>query len=293
MAKKNTSGSSKRGLWIAVAILLVLILIAVIREKPIVGVILLLVAAAAVTLFVVLKKKRKTPTKLTKTSENPDGEKDFDYMPEYEGQSVLRYQYEHDLFLPPDVDAELLRGNGGKYLELRPEPENEYDEKAVAVYLKDAKIGYIYKGQTQDMIHDWLKRKEPINIYLNKFSVENRKATYKIGFYKLLRQYECKTFPITRITKKASDEWSNSRLEALDQTEIGEVLTLDEEEGGGYSLINESNDEIGSLSKSGAKYIDENKPMKAVGVLAEKDIADEDDDEPDTVSAKVTVYLVK
>lgn len=292
MAKKNNSGNSKHGGLIAVAVVLVLILIAVIREKPIVGVILLLVAAAAVTLFVVLKK-RKTPAKLTKTSETPDGEKDFDYMPEYEGQSVLRYQYEHDLFIPPDVDAELLHGNGGKYLELRPEPENEYDEKAVAVYLKDAKIGYIYKGQTQDMIHDWLKRKEPINIYLNKFSVENRKATYKIGFYKLLKQYECKTFPITRITKKAPDEWSNSRLEALDQTEIGEVLTLDEEEGGGYYLINDGHDEIGSLSKSGAKYIDENEPLKAVGVLAEKDIETGYNYEPESGTAKVTIYLVK
>lgn len=234
-------------------------------------------------------------TKTTKPIEIKDGEKDYDYMPLFEGQNVLRYQYENNLYIPEDVDVNLLRGNGGHFVTFQAEPDNPFDNKAIAVILNKNKIGYVYRGQTQDMIHDWIRRGEPMNAFLNKFSVEDRKATYKIGFYKPLSNYEEKIFSLIKISKKAVDEYSNSRLEGLNETEIGEVLTVQwDSDTEGYCLVNESFDEIGALPKKAVAYIDESNAEKAVGILVDKDV-ELDDYTYELISgeAKVAIYLIK
>ena len=44
----------------------------------------------------------------------------------------------------------------GSSLGIQPEPTNKYDSRAIFFTWKNTNIGYIHKGQLQDMIHDYL-----------------------------------------------------------------------------------------------------------------------------------------
>lgn len=80
--------------------------------------------------------------------------------------------------LVEDFDA-LVPGDPLDFIQ---EPDNPYDSSAVAILHKDKKIGYVYRGQTQDMVNDFLRRGEPIRAFVQ--SSANRAVTYEIGFYK-------------------------------------------------------------------------------------------------------------
>lgn len=45
----------------------------------------------------------------------------------------------------------------GDPLELRPDPTNEYDKKAVAIYHNGILIGYLHRNRLQGMYHDFIK----------------------------------------------------------------------------------------------------------------------------------------
>lgn len=64
------------------------------------------------------------------------------------------------------------------------EPENQYDSKAVAVIQCGKKLGYIYRGCLQDMINDFMDRGEPIEAWLTKIDMENKKLQIKLAFYR-------------------------------------------------------------------------------------------------------------
>lgn len=50
----------------------------------------------------------------------------------------------------------------GVKLELYPESDNKFDKKAIAVYCREHKIGYIKKGEIQDLL--WKARKYKKNV---------------------------------------------------------------------------------------------------------------------------------
>ena len=180
-----------------------------------------------------------------------------------------------------------IPGNGGKALTFKQEPENPHDEKAVAVYLNGAKIGYIYRGTVQDMFNDYTKRGWRVSGYLNKYSVSNNKATYKIGFYKPLDIFESKRFSLSKIKKKI-DEYT-TREDNLLNCDEGDVLTIEYEDADDcFVVFNDIYEEVGELPKSAANFINENEHKKIVGIL---DACGENDD--GKTKAQITVYLVK
>lgn len=67
---------------------------------------------------------------------------------------------------------------------LEQEPENPYDSRAVAVTQCGQKLGYIYRGNMQDMINDFMDREEPVNAWLTKIDSENNKLQIKAAFYR-------------------------------------------------------------------------------------------------------------
>ena len=216
--------------------------------------------------------------------EVPDGEMNYNWFDDIMDRAIMLYNYEENL-CPSDDAFDYIPGNGGKTLTFKQEPENPHDGKAVAVYLGTAKIGYVYRGTVQDMINDYIKRNWIIFGYLNKYSVADKKATYKIGFYRPLDTYKSKSFNLTK-TKKKVDEYT-SREDNLLGCEEGEALTIEYEDDDCYTVSDMSYNEIGELPKSAAKFISENDYKKLVGIM---NSCEEDDN--GNLKASVEVYLV-
>lgn len=254
----------------------------------------LLMAGGAV--FVFLDKKNPAPP--AKKSENvvhaptaekkgiPDGEMNYNLFEDVVDGATLCYECEESLCLL-DGAFDYIPGNGGKSLTFKQEPENTHDEKAVAVYLNGSKIGYIYRGTVQDMFNDYIKRGWRVSGYLNKYSVNDSKATYKIGFYKPLDIFESKRFYLSKIKKKI-DEYT-TREDNLLNCDEGDVLTIEYEVADDcFVVFNDIYEEVGELPKSATSFINENDHKKIVGIL---DACDENDD--GKTKAEISVYLVK
>lgn len=216
----------------------------------------------------------------------PDGEKNYNLFEDVIDGAVLCYEYEESLCVL-DGAFDYILGNGGKGLMFKQEPENPHDEKAVGVYLNGAKIGYIYRGRIQDMFNDYIKRGWRVFGYLNKYSVDNKKATYKIGFYKPLDIFESKRFILSKIKKKI-DEYT-TREDNLLNCDEGDVLTIEYEDVDDcFVVFNDVYEEVGELPKSAANFINKSDHKKIIGIL---DACGESDD--GKTKAQITVYLVK
>ena len=220
-----------------------------------------------------------------KKEEIPDGEKDYNLFHELLDGQFLCYEYENKICLTDDAFEHIV-GNGGKQITFDFEPENEYDKKAVALYVEGEKIGYVYQGKTQDMIHSYHKQGRTICGYLNKYSVTENTATFKIGFYKPMDYFESKQFSLVKTTKKI-DDFSN-RADNLSACDEGDLLIIEKEFlDDNYIVTTDTCDEIGELPKSAINFIEENCPRKIYGIL---DSCEED--ENGKLKAKITVYLI-
>lgn len=222
-------------------------------------------------------------------AEVPDGEKDYDLLPHYADGKFLCYEYEEKIYFIKDdnIDEKFgyIIGNGGKQLLFEFEPENEYDSFAVAIYLDGKKLGYVYQGQTQDMIHSYHRKGWEICAHLNKYSKEEKTASYKIGFYKPKECLESKQFTLVKTTKRI-DEYSN-RADNLCACDEGELLFIEKEFlEDNYIVTTDTYDEIGELPKSAINFIEENCPKKIYGIFDSWEY-----DENGKAKGKITVYL--
>ena len=216
----------------------------------------------------------------------PDGSKNYNLFHDFLDGQFLCYEYEQNVCLI-DNSFDAIVGNGGKQITFEFEPENEHDNKAVALYVEGKKIGYVYRGQTQDMIHSYYKQGRQICGYLNKYSVAEKTATYKIGFYKPMEYFESKEFSLVKTTKRI-DEYS-TRAENLSFCNEGDVLTIecDSFADDSYVVYADGYNEIGELPKSAVNFIEENNPRKIYGILNSCE-----EDENGKLKAKISVYLI-
>ena len=108
---------------------------------------------------------------------------------------VVKYFYEN---VPIVKEQYFSHNNDLKYgdsLELIPEPNNQFDNKAVSVSVKIndelIKIGYLKKGsKICDMVNDYIVRNDPIVCKVD----NSQKLTFSIAFYKIEIQNECKEY---------------------------------------------------------------------------------------------------
>lgn len=84
---------------------------------------------------------------------------------------IAIYKYQNVKIYRPDTSFDEIFEYD--YVDLIPEPENLYDSKAVSVVFSGNKIGYLYKGTIQDMIHDFLSRDEIIKAQVQKVEKDN------------------------------------------------------------------------------------------------------------------------
>lgn len=262
---------------------------------------LLLIAIGGVLIFLdkneknteeaLAQLKAYTSTAQTpKKEEIPDGEKDYDLFFEYFEGQFLCYQYEQKICFIKDDNIEekfgYVVGNGGKQLLFEFEPDNPHDSMAVAICLDGKKLGYVYSGQTQEMIHDFYRKGWEICAHLNKYSKEDMTASYKIGFYKPIDCFENKQFTLTKTNKKI-DEYT-SRTDNLLTCDEGDLLLIEKEFlDENYIVTIGGCDEIGELPKSAVDFIEEYSPNKIYGIFNGCE-----EDENGKVKAKITVYLI-
>lgn len=81
----------------------------------------------------------------------------------------LAYQYDDVKFYPPTemtskVNKKFLRP--GVEVFLQQEPENKYDNRAIALYASGHQIGYMLRGTLQDMANDYIEKGWPIKATL-------------------------------------------------------------------------------------------------------------------------------
>lgn len=196
-----------------------------------------------------IKQQPKAQTK-------PESEKNYDLFDDYDADddTYLAYSYEESLAF---ANTSVLTGNGGKVITFKQEPDNEYDKNAVAVYLNDTKVGYLYRGRTQEMVNDWISRDMPFWGYVNKIDTANNKATIKIGFYRSLNELAMKKFRLTRITKKA-DEFGSSRCDNVGSCSDGDLVEYTTSfDSDNYIITDECGEELGEVGAKAVEFIDE------------------------------------
>lgn len=199
----------------------------------------------------------KTPTniEIQKIPMKPESERNYDLFDKCVDNYYLAYEYEKEIAMP-EINA--ITGNGGKKITFKQEPDNEYDNCAVALYLNETKIGYLYRGRTQEMVNDWIRKGDYFWGYINKIDVERATATFKIGFYKDINSLEMKSFKLTKITKKAS-EYEGSRFENLECCSDGDIVDYETSyDTDNYIITNEYGNELGELGAKAVEWIEEN-----------------------------------
>ncbi len=82
------------------------------------------------------------------------------------------YHYDEvEFFIPEDIAIRMKKGaiQPGATITLMQEPENPYDDRAVALYADKQKIGYLYRNRLQDMANDFIVKGWKINASLEGF----------------------------------------------------------------------------------------------------------------------------
>lgn len=222
----------------------------------------------------------------------PDGEMNYNLFEDYIDKNILVYEYEENIFLNDNAISS-LQGKGGSKITFVPEPENVYDSSAISILLGGEKIGYVYRGKIQDMINDWLKRNDYFTGYINKYSIENNNATFKIGFYKPLNIYKNKRFPLTKTTKKPDEFTHYSRYENLCECEDGDFVLIEQDYEDNYIVTTEFGDEIGELPKTSTTFIESERTLKKVVGIFDRCNPNSDYENIADRKPYVTVYLVK
>ncbi len=230
--------------------------------------------AAAMFYLAYSIKKKYIYKKIINTPGNsiPDGQMNYNLFDDIAENSILSYEYETEFFLLENA-IEYIKGNGGKGVRFIQEKDNPHDSSAVAIYLNSHKIGYVYRGGIQDMINDWIKRSLFFIGYINKYSIAEKKATIKIGFYKSLDNYPSVETKLIKINQ--SVDANTTRMDNLDLCDEGEAVYIeysnyDET----YIVYDNMQREIGELAANGLEFCQENVGHKIVGIIAKHDVKD-------------------
>lgn len=173
-----------------------------------------------------------------------------DFLPVIFDDYMLRYKYDAELCMI-DNTAMDLSGNSGKQICFEQEPNNPYDKNAVVVLMDGKKIGYVYRGQIQDMLNDWFHKGFEVGAHLNRIDVNENKVTFKIGFYKPILGAESKVFPLVKVTR-TKDEFDCSRADNLASCRVGEVLEIEYGE-----VVSGSMGEIGELNAKAQEFCED------------------------------------
>lgn len=157
-----------------------------------------------------------------------------------------------------DIDYESLRPTR---VDLVPQPDNEFDKNAIAVKTDNINLGFVPKGNLQEMVIDYLSDDDRyVMAWLVDVDEQNKKLIMAMGFYKRERleptlEFTCK---LTKTSKK--DDFGIKRSENLECTSEGEELSIIQETDfdtfDESYIIMSSSGEIGELPKSAVSKLE-------------------------------------
>ena len=186
----------------------------------------------------------------------------------------LKYQKEDRVcFIDPSM-FDKISDCGGKMVKFVSEPDNPHDSGAVAILYEGTKIGYVYRGNVQDMLNDFIRRNELYGGYLNKISPEDRTATFKVGFYKPISSRPQKEFPLVKTGKK--DWMGYPRSENLSGCSVNDPVEIKyEPDSDAFVVYTEEGFEIGELGNAFSDIADYSE-NDYVGIISKIDDSDID-----------------
>ncbi len=166
----------------------------------------------------------------------------------------LKYEYNDVNLATIDKSINFSAIKPNEPCRLETEPDNEYDNKAIAVYFEGVKIGYIKKGRFQDMYHDFVARKEAIDATISK--VVEQEIYINLKFYKyvdpikyLENNCETKRF---KLTGNTSDDYQEEISFISEGDEVNYTWDYDKSKYGS---------DIGFFPKSAEEYLERNAPV--------------------------------
>ena len=73
----------------------------------------------------------------------------------------------------------------GEKVNLVQEPDNPYDSKAIAIFANDGnRLGYVYRGNMQEMINDFLNRNGIVIAEISDINFEEYQLYINLSFYR-------------------------------------------------------------------------------------------------------------
>lgn len=230
--------------------------------------------------------KSSSMQKAVSTDDSDEKKVEYNLLDTITDENKLKYEYEKEMFVTEE-GWQNISGNLGNVLRFIKEPDNQYDENAIAIYAGKNKIGYVYKGKNQDMINDWINNGKYLSGYLSRYSLSEKKASYRIGFYASLLPYPNKIFSLIKTGKKI-DEFSK-RSDNISMCNKGDAISAElDVESFSYTVYNDMYEEIGELPKSANNFLNSNDFDEIVGTIEEIDY-----DYDSAPKIKVKIYLLK
>lgn len=179
----------------------------------------------------------------------------------------------------------------GDKLEFTPEPQNQYDDKAILISSNGMKLGHVHKGQLQEMINRYIKQELPFYAAISKYdSNEGLVEFYLTFYYDPLEDVEGCEHILTKLTKTSKKDalGFNDRQDNLMLQDSGDVFKLDyNDETETYWVYDELGLEIGELSKAiSAKLAEKEVSCRLIAIANE--IGEDENGKPE---ASIKVYF--
>jgi hypothetical protein len=106
-------------------------------------------------------------------------------IPSFVDGKPLVYHYDEiKIAILKGQEPDLTLINPGDDVRLVQEPENNYDNKAIAVYSNNIKLGYIYRGNLQEMINDFINRIDPVFSCVSTINDAEKFVYILLAFYR-------------------------------------------------------------------------------------------------------------
>lgn len=166
-----------------------------------------------------LKRHQKEQQKMLV---NEVSEELYNEIPKSIDEIPIAYNYKHEkLCQIRGEEPDISKLKAGQKVNLLPEPQNKYDKNAIAVYHRDDKIGYLYRGNVQDIANKF-NDDAKARIFCFICEVKNNDVFLNIGFYREKRKSFNKeiTFKLTRTANKDIQETIESCVSEDDELEF-------------------------------------------------------------------------
>ena len=217
-----------------------------------------------------------------------ESKKDFNRCTEHNGvRYALKYVYKENLCFVENLDKVNLEENDITY---HWESDNEYDPNTIAVYVRDIRVGLMYKGACRDIILRCLKNGSyEVAGFICKLDIDKNQIAIKVGFFTPLENRKSFTTSIIKTSKK--DMFDNKRQDNVEYLNENDLVYFSVDyESDGLVVSDEYGNELGEISESAKEKINNDTAdlNTIIGVVEETYYSDSGNKK-----AKIRIYLTE